>query len=192
MDPGAIWAPKIPPQSTFFASIFSSKIFLISYLFLRPIFNWFLLIFGRIFQSKLCRVCLTFATWSNFKNLDFAWKVLQKWRFGMPGWIPKSIKNRIKIWMKKTLGKSSKNQPKINQKSTKNSLKKWSKNQYICGSVFNRKKFKKWWKNDPRLGAQGGSNEPFFRSLDPSWGHPGAQGGPKAPQRSPRDPPEPK
>ena len=99
---------------TFFASIFSSKILLISYLFLRPIFNWFLLIFGRIFQSKLCRVCLTFATWSNFKNLDFAWKVLQKWRFGMPGWIPKSIKNRIQIWMKKTLGTSSKNQPNIN------------------------------------------------------------------------------
>ena len=124
---------------TFFASISSSTIFLISYLFLRPMFNWFLLIFGRMFQWKLCRVYLTFATWSTFKNLDFAWKVLQKWRFGMPGWIPKSIKNRIQIWMKKTLGKSSKNQPKINQKCTKHSLKKWSTNQYICGSVFNRK-----------------------------------------------------
>ena len=77
---------------TFFASMFSSKIFLISYLFLRPIFNWFLLIFGRIFQSKLCRVCLTFATWSNFKNLDFAWKILQKWRYGTFLRCPKCVR----------------------------------------------------------------------------------------------------
>ena len=127
----------------FFASIFNLKILLISYLFLRPILNWFLLIFGKQFQLKLCRVCLTFATWSTFKNLDFAWKVLQKWRFGMPGWIPKSIKNRIQIWMKKTLGKSSKNQPKINQKCTRNSLKKLSKKSVYLWQRFNRKQFKK-------------------------------------------------
>ena len=30
-------------------------------------------------------------------------------------------------------------------------------------------------KNGSEIGAQGGSNEPAFRSLDRSWGHPAAQ-----------------
>ena len=40
-------------------------------------------------------------------------------------------------------------------------------------------------KNDSKIGAQGGSNEPAFRSLDPSWGHPAAQRDPTVPKGRP-------
>ena len=40
-------------------------------------------------------------------------------------------------------------------------------------------------KNDSKIGAQGGSNEPAFRSLNPSWGHPAAQRDPTVPKGRP-------
>ena len=40
-------------------------------------------------------------------------------------------------------------------------------------------------KNGSKIGAQGGSNEPAFRSLDPSWGHPAAQRDPTVPKGRP-------
>ena len=117
---------------TFFASIFSSKILLISYLFLRPIFNWFLLIFGRMFQSKLCRVCLTFATWSNFKNLDFAWKVLQKWGLGALETLPESIQNHIENGTTTITDKLNQRPSKINRKLTQKYTYKSMKKSMFC------------------------------------------------------------
>ena len=45
--------------------------------------------------------------------------------------------------------------------------------------------FEKLTKNGSKIGAQGGSNEPAFRSLDPSWGHPAAQRDPTVPKGRP-------
>ena len=105
-------------------------------MFFESKFDGFLLNFGVIFEKNVCKGYLKYVPWAILKNLDFVWKVLQKWRFWTPGRLRKSLENGIENGMKKPSWKSFKQSWKIQLNRSPNPVKNQWKKQWICGRGF--------------------------------------------------------